>query len=64
MIGMIEFATSDDGSLWRVVEEFAVEMVVGLAVGVAGWRGCCRCFAACRCPSRRCTRCASSRPPA
>ena len=38
MIGMIELATSDDGSLWIVAEEFAVEMVVGLAVGVAGWQ--------------------------
>ena len=38
MIGMIEFATSDDGSMWGVAEEFAIEMVVGLAVGIAGWR--------------------------
>jgi cell volume regulation protein A len=38
MIGMIEFATSDDGSMWGVAEEFAVEMVVGVAVGIAGWR--------------------------
>ncbi len=36
MIGMIEFATSDDGTLWTVVREFALEMSVGLAVGVAG----------------------------
>jgi cell volume regulation protein A len=36
MIGMIEFATSDDGTAWTVVREFAVEMTVGLAVGVAG----------------------------
>ena len=36
MIGMIEFATSDDGSFWTVVEEFAIEMVGGAAVGVAG----------------------------
>jgi potassium/hydrogen antiporter len=36
MIGMIELATSDDGSLAIVAEEFAVEMVVGLAVGAAG----------------------------
>lgn len=36
MIGMIELATSDDGSFWTVVEEFAIEMVVGAAVGVAG----------------------------
>jgi cell volume regulation protein A len=38
MIGLIEFATSDEGTLWTVVEEFVVEMAVGLAVGVAGAR--------------------------
>src|SRR6266571_2695522 len=36
MIGMIEFATSDNGTLWTVVREFALEMSVGLVVGVAG----------------------------
>ena len=36
MIGMIELATADDASFWIVVEEFAVEMALGLAVGVAG----------------------------
>lgn len=36
MIGMIELATSDEGSFWTVVEEFAIEMALGLAVGVAG----------------------------
>ena len=36
MIGMLEFATADDGSLWMVAEEFVLEMGVGLAVGVAG----------------------------
>ena len=36
MIGMIELAQEADGSLWIVVREFAVEMSVGLAVGVAG----------------------------
>jgi potassium/hydrogen antiporter len=36
MIGMLEFATADDGSLWTVAEEFVLEMGVGLAVGVAG----------------------------
>ena len=36
MIGMLEFATADDGSLWTVASEFAVEMSVGLAVGVVG----------------------------
>ena len=36
MIGMLEFATSDEGSFWTVVSEFTVEMSVGLAVGIAG----------------------------
>jgi cell volume regulation protein A len=36
MIGMIELATEDGGSLAIVFEEFAIEMVVGLTVGVAG----------------------------
>ena len=36
MIGMIELATSDDGSFWTVVEEFAVEMAGGAAVGAGG----------------------------
>jgi cell volume regulation protein A len=36
MIGMLEFATADNGSLWEVAGEFMVEMSVGLAVGVAG----------------------------
>ncbi|MBA3434713.1 MAG: potassium/proton antiporter [Actinobacteria bacterium] len=36
MIGMIELATEDGGSFSIVVTEFAVEMAVGLAVGVAG----------------------------
>ena len=36
MIGMVEFATHDDASAWTVVDEFLVEMAVGLAVGVAG----------------------------
>ena len=36
MIGMIELATSDDGSFWTVVEEFAVEMLGGLLVGAVG----------------------------
>jgi len=37
MIGLIELATTDDGSFWVVVREFVVEMGVGVAVGVAGW---------------------------
>jgi potassium/hydrogen antiporter len=36
MIGMIELATTDDGSFWTVVSEFAVEMVGGVVVGIAG----------------------------
>ena len=36
MIGMIELATSDDGSFWTVVSEFGIEMAGGVAVGVAG----------------------------
>jgi cell volume regulation protein A len=38
MIGMIELATTDDGSFWTVVREFVLELGVGLAVGIAGWR--------------------------
>ncbi len=38
MIGMVELATSDDGSWWTVAREFAVEMGVGVAVGIAAWR--------------------------
>ena len=36
MIGMIELATSDDGSFWTVVEEFAVEMAAGAVIGAVG----------------------------
>jgi potassium/hydrogen antiporter len=36
MLGMLEFATHADATFWVVVQEFAVEMSVGLAVGVAG----------------------------
>ena len=36
MIGMIELATTDDGTFWTVVEEFAIEMVGGVAVGAVG----------------------------
>jgi cell volume regulation protein A len=36
MIGMIEFATSDDGSFWTVVREFVIEMAGGAVVGIAG----------------------------
>jgi cell volume regulation protein A len=36
MIGMIELAREDDGSVWIVASEFVVEMVLGFVVGVAG----------------------------
>jgi potassium/hydrogen antiporter len=36
MIGMVELATNDDASFWIVVEEFGVEMTVGLIVGLLG----------------------------
>ena len=36
MIGIIEFARADDGSLWAIASEFGLQMVVGLAVGIAG----------------------------
>ena len=36
MIGMIEYATSDSGSFWGIVQEFVLEMTIGLAVGLAG----------------------------
>jgi cell volume regulation protein A len=36
MIGMLDFATSDNGTFWTVVKEFAIEMSVGLAIGIAG----------------------------
>jgi potassium/hydrogen antiporter len=36
MIGMLEFATSDEGSVWAIGGEFALEMSVGLIVGLGG----------------------------
>jgi potassium/hydrogen antiporter len=36
MIGMIELATSDDGSFWTVIEEFAIEMIAGAVIGAIG----------------------------
>ena len=36
MIGMIELAEKANGTFWIVVREFAVEMTIGLAVGIAG----------------------------
>jgi potassium/hydrogen antiporter len=34
MVGMVELATHDDASFWVVVEEFSVEMSVGLVIGL------------------------------
>ena len=36
MVGMVELATTDGGSFSIVIEEFALEMAIGLAVGIAG----------------------------
>jgi len=36
MIGMIELAENPDGTFWIVVREFALQMTIGLAIGVAG----------------------------
>ncbi|HEY7536746.1 MAG TPA: cation:proton antiporter [Gaiellaceae bacterium] len=36
MIGMIELATHPDSSFWIVVQEFTLEMVIGLAIGITG----------------------------
>ena len=36
MIGMIELAQDADASFWVVVEEFSIEMSIGLVVGILG----------------------------
>ena len=36
VIGLVELANEADATLWIVVEEFVVEMAVGLAAGIAG----------------------------
>ena len=36
MIGILEFATEDGGSVWTIFTDFVVEMAVGLAIGIAG----------------------------
>ena len=36
MIGMIDYATSDHGTAWTVVRELALQLSVGLVIGVAG----------------------------
>src|SRR3954452_877470 len=38
MLGMIELATHDDATAWVIGREFAVQMVVGAAFGLAGAR--------------------------
>ena len=36
MVGMVEMATTENGSFSTVVSEFVIEMSIGLAIGVAG----------------------------
>jgi cell volume regulation protein A len=36
VIGMLEFATHEDASVWTIVTDFVVEMAVGLAIGAVG----------------------------
>jgi cell volume regulation protein A len=36
MVGLVELATTDGGSFWLVVQEFAVEMSIGVAFGIGG----------------------------
>ena len=36
MIGMLEFATHANATFWVVIREFAIQMAVGLAIGIAG----------------------------
>ena len=36
MLGMIQLATHPDATFWIVVREFALQMSIGLAIGVAG----------------------------
>jgi potassium/hydrogen antiporter len=36
VIGMLDFATHEDASVWTIVKDFSVDMAVGLAIGVAG----------------------------
>jgi cell volume regulation protein A len=38
MIGILEYATSDEGSLWLIAREILLEMSVGLVVGLIGGR--------------------------
>ena len=65
MLGMIEFATHADATFWVVVREFALEMSIGLAIGIAGRLGRAAVDPAHRALRiRRSTRCAASPPPA
>ena len=36
MLGLVELANSSDGSFWIVVHEFALQMIVGLSIGILG----------------------------
>jgi cell volume regulation protein A len=38
VVGLIEFARTEDGSPWIVAQEFSLQMVIGLVVGVVGGR--------------------------
>ena len=38
VIGLIEFARTEGASRWLIVEEFALQMTIGLVVGVVGGR--------------------------
>jgi cell volume regulation protein A len=38
VVGLIEFARTEDASPWIVVQEFSLQMVIGLVVGVIGGR--------------------------
>jgi potassium/hydrogen antiporter len=38
VIGLIEYARADDGTVWLVAQEFALQMTIGLVVGVVGGR--------------------------
>ena len=59
MIGMIELATTDNGTFWTVVREFARRDGGRRSRSASSARSCCCSLcAACRCPTRRSTRCA------
>jgi len=36
MVGMLAYATEANASFWTVVREFAIQMSVGLAIGIVG----------------------------